>query len=181
MSDRETRLTLTEAIDRAGPVLFGADWIDRLKPKDAKILAEFGPKPFGQPRQSIGPCPREWAVKLDRAMGRDARLVVQRTTVLDWIFSARVMTTLNHCDQAALNRVLERHRPAKAGKGGAPPLVRYRLITQMLEDIHRGKRTADELEALKEETLAELYGASRNACRPARIAALDEAKRRGLI
>jgi hypothetical protein len=178
MSGREIRLTLTKAIDHAGPVLFGADWIDRLKARDAEILAKFGPKPFGRPHQSIGPCPPEWQVKLDRAMGRDARLVVQRATVLDWIFSARVMTTLNHCDQAALDRALARYRPAKAGKG-APPRVRYRLINQMLEDIRTGKRTADALDALKEEAIAKEYGASRKACKVARIAALAEAKRRG--
>jgi hypothetical protein len=180
MNDRAIRLTLTKAIDHAGPVLFGADWIDRLKPRDAEILAKFGPKPFGRPNQSIGPCPRHWQVKLDRAIGRDARLVVQRATVLDWIFSARVMTSLNHCDQAALDRVLARYRPAKAGKG-APPRVRYRLITQMLEDIRSGKRTADELNAMKEETIAEVYGASRKACKAARIDALAEEKRRCLF
>ena len=110
-------------------------------------------------------------------MGRDARLVVQRATVLDWIFSARVMTTLNHCDQVALDRALARYRPTKAGKG-APPRVRLRLITQMLVDIRSGKRTADALDALKEEALAEVYGASRKACKTARIEALAEAKRR---
>jgi hypothetical protein len=180
MSEREIRLTLTEAIDHAGPVLFGADWIDRLKPRDCKILAKYGPKPFGRPNQSIGPCPRQWQVKLDCAIGRDARLVVQRATVLDWIFSARVMTSLNHCDQTALDRVLARYRPAKAGKG-APPRVRYRLITQMLEDIRSGKRTADKLNAMKEEAIAEVYGASRKACKAARIDALAEARRRGLV
>jgi hypothetical protein len=179
MTTQDRRISLTEAIDRAGPVLFGADWIDRLKPSQAEILAKFGPKPYGRPKQSIGPCPRDLQDKLDQAIGRDVRLVVQRATVLDWIFSARVMTTLNHCDQAALDRTLARYRPAKAGKG-APPRVRYQLITRMLEDIRSGKRTADELEALKQEAMAEEYGASRRACKAARIAALDEAKRRGL-
>jgi hypothetical protein len=180
MTTRELRISLTEAIDRAGPVLFGADWIDRLKPRDAEILAKFGPKPFGRPNQSIGPCPRKWQVKLDRAIGRDARLVVQRATVLDWIFSARVMTSLNHCDQVALDRVLARYRPAKAGKG-APPRVRHRLINQMLEDIRTGKTTVDALEGLKEEAIADVYGASRKACKAARIDAVAEAKRRGLF
>jgi hypothetical protein len=179
MTAQDRRISLTEAIDHAGPVLFGADWIDRLKPRDAEILAKFGPKPFGRPNQSIGPCPRQWQVKLDRAMGRDARLVVQRATVLDWIFSARVMTSVNHCDQVALDRALARYRPAKAGKG-APPRVRHRLITQMLEDIHTGRRTADALDSLKEEAIAEVYGASRKACKAARMDALAEARRRGL-
>ncbi len=178
MTAQDRRISLTEAIDHAGPVLFGADWIDRLKPRDARVLAKFGPRPFGRPNQTIGPCPRQWQVKLDRAMGRDARLVVQRATVLDWIFSARVMTTLNHCDQGALDRALARYRPAKASKG-APPRVRYRLITQMLEDMRSGKRTADALEALKEEAVAEVYGASRKACKAALFDALAEARRRG--
>lgn len=177
MSGREIRMTLPEAIDHAGPVFFGSDWIDRLKPSDCEILAKFGPKPFGGPRQSIKPCPRRWQAKLDRAIGRDMRLVIQRATVLDWIFSARVMTTLNHCDQTALQRALGRYRPATVG---APPRVRYQLITRMLEDIRSGKTTAVKLEMLKEEALAEAYGASRKACKAARADALAEAKRRGL-
>jgi hypothetical protein len=112
-------------------------------------------------------------------MGRAARLVVQRATVLDWIFSARVMTSVNHCDQVALDRAIARYRPAKAGKG-APPRVRHRLITQMLEDIRTGRRTADALDALKEEAIAEVYGASRKACKAARMDVLAEARRRGL-
>jgi hypothetical protein len=177
MSGREIRLTLPEAIDHAGPVFFGTDWIDRLKPSDCEILAKYGPKPFGQPRQTIKRCPREWQTKLDRAMGRDMRLVIQRATVLDWIFSARVMTTPHHCDQTTLQRVLGRYRPSKVG---APTRVRYRLVTRMLADIHSGKTTAAKLEVLKEEALAAAYGASRNACRPARTEALAEARRRRL-
>jgi hypothetical protein len=177
MSAQEVSLTLPEAIDHAGPVFFGSDWIDRLKPSDAKILAKFGPKPFGQPRQSIKPCPPASRAKLDRALGRDMRLVIQRATVLDWIFSARVMTTASHCDQATLQRALGRYRPATVG---APPRVRYRLITQMLDDIRSGKTTAGKLEMLKEEALAEEYGASRKACKAARDDALAEARRRGL-
>jgi hypothetical protein len=177
VSGREIRLTLPEAIDHAGPVFFGADWIDRLKPNDAKILAKFGPKPFGGPRQSIKPCPPRWRTKLDHALGRDMRLVIQRATVLDWIFSAHVMTTINHCDQTALQRALGRYRPATVG---APPRVRYRLIARMLEDIHSGKTTAVKLEMLKQEALKEAYGASRKACKAARADALAEARRRGL-
>jgi hypothetical protein len=179
MTARNTDFSITEAIDHAGPVLFGADWIDRLKPQDAKILAEFGPKPFGRPKQTIGPCPRRWQAKLDSALGRDARLVVQRATVLDWIFSARVMRSTSHCDMAALDRALARYRPAKVAQG-APPRLRYRLITQMLDDIRAGKWTVEQLEKMKQEAVAEAYGASRKACNPARIAAIAEAKRRGL-
>lgn len=179
MTAQERRISLTEAIDHAGPVIFGPDWIDRLKPRDAAILEKFGPKPFGQPKQSIGPCPRQWQVKLDRAIGRDVRLVVQRATVLDWIFSARVMTSPNHCDPAAIDRALSRYRPTKAGVG-APPRVRHRVITSMLHDIHTGKMTLDSLEGLKEEALADMYGASRRTCKEALIFVKAEAKRRGL-
>jgi hypothetical protein len=54
MSDREIRLTLTEAINRAGPVLFGSDWIENLTPAEAKLLSKYGPKPYGKPLRKIG-------------------------------------------------------------------------------------------------------------------------------
>jgi hypothetical protein len=105
------------------------------------------------------------------------RLVIQRGTVLDWIFSARVMTTLNHCDQTALQRALDHYRPSKVG---APTRVRYRLVKSMLEDIHSGKTTAVKLEMLKDEALAETHGASCKACKAARADVLAEAKLRSL-
>jgi hypothetical protein len=174
------RLTLTQAIDLAGPILFGADWIDRLTVSEAELLTKFGPKPRGQPNQTISPCPRRLKDKLDRVIGRDHRLAVQRATVLDWIYAAGILIGRNYCDISAIKRGLARSRPEKSVRG-APPVVRQKLTRRMLEDIRAGSISGSSLGKLKQEALAEMYSASRKACKEARIDALAEAERQGLV
>jgi hypothetical protein len=174
------RLSITDAIDRAGPVLFGGDWIDRLDPSEAEILSKYGPQPRGRPHQSIKPCPERFRVALDRAIGKDHRLGIQRATVLDWIYSARVMIGRNLCEAATLNRKLTSSKRTKPGRG-RPAALRQRLIRQMVDDIRNGIISAAALKKLKEEALADRYRASRKACVPARTDALSEAERQNLF
>lgn len=173
------RLSITEAIDRAGPVLFGSDWIDRLNAKETLALEKYGPKPRGQQQQSIAVCPRAERVALDRTIGRDMRLGIQRATVLDWIYAARVMMDRNYCDRFLLDRKLA---TAKLDENpvGAPPVVRQRVIRQMLDDVRSGRISLAKLKALKQDVMKLDYGASRKVCNQARKDAIAEAERQRL-
>jgi hypothetical protein len=170
------RLTITQAIDRAGPVLFGTDWIGRCEAKEIRLLAKYGPKPYGKPRQSVAPCPPSFRVAVDRAIGRDQRMLVQRATVFDWIRAARVLFDLDHCDAAALDKKLVRARHQKNAVG-APAVVRQRVLRQMLDDLRSGRISAAKLQGMKQETMEKDYDASRKVCKEARDNALAEAER----
>jgi hypothetical protein len=177
-------LDLSEAIDRAGPVLFGGDWIGSLTEADVAILKKYGPLPHGQARQSIARCPEKWSRRLDRVLGRDVRMVIQRATVLDWIFAAKVgrgglLTFELRCDPVLLDRLVARARGGRIGRG-APPLAQLRVIRAMLADLHSGATTPERLRREKELALSKLYGASRSACKKARLAALSEWRRTAL-
>ena len=173
----EILLTLTEAIDRAGPRLFGKDdWIGELSTSDCDVLSKFGPKPHGQPQQTIGPCPDKWRHRLNRVMGADLRLGIQRATVLDWIFSARVLTSRNKCDRAQLDRAIAKSEPIASNRG-APKSVQLRVIHDMQADLRSGAATRELLAAMKPLAMQMRYRASRKTCLNARQAALSEAAR----
>jgi hypothetical protein len=174
MSDRETRLTLSEAIDRAGLVLFGTDWIGQCDAKEIRLLAKYGPKPYGKPQQSIAPCPDPYRVALDRAIGRDQRMLVQRATVFDWIRAARVLLDLNYyCDATALDKKLMQARHQK-NPVGAPAVVRERVARQMREALRAGGLSVAQFEKLKQEAMQQQFGAGRKACVAARKDILAE-------
>lgn len=176
------RLSLTQVIDLAGPIIFGSDWIDHLDKEDIRLMEEFLMRPRGQPNQSIKICRQDRKRgKLDRAIGRDHRLGLQRATVLDWVYSARIMIGRNYCDVAAVKRALAEKRSMSAKPArGRPPDVRLILMRKMLENIRTGTISAVALEKLKDESLAAEYGASCRACKAARTHALAEARRQGL-
>jgi ribosomal protein L21 len=180
MHGRDHRLTITEAIDQAGPVLFGTDWIGQCDAKEIRLLAKYGPKPYGKPHQSIARCPDGYSVALNRAIGKDQRMLVQRATVFDWIRAARVLFDLNHCDAAALDKKLMQARRQK-NPVGAPAVARQRVIRQMLDNLRSGKVSATSLKEMKQEIMEQDYGASRKVCKVARIDALAEAQRQGLF
>jgi hypothetical protein len=180
MHGRDQRLTITEAIDQAGPVLFGTDWIGQCDAKEIRLLAKYGPKPYGKPHQSIARCPDGYSVALDRAIGKDQRMLVQRATVFDWIRAARVLFDLYHCDATALDKKLTQARRQK-NPVGSPAVVRQRVARQMLENLRSGKVSPVSLKEMKQEIMEQDYGASRKVCKVARIDALAEAQRQGLI
>jgi hypothetical protein len=173
MHGRDQRLTITEAIDQAGPVLFGTDWIGQCDAKEIRLLAKYGPKPYGKPHQSIARCPDGYSVALDRAIGKDQRMLVQRATVFDWIRAARVLLDLNYCDATALDKKLMQARHQK-NPVGAPAVVRERVARQMREALRAGGLSIAQFEKLKHEAMQQQFGASRKACVAARKAVLAE-------
>jgi hypothetical protein len=107
-------------------------------------------------------------------------MLVQRATVLDWVRAARVMTSQFECDAGTLERKLSNIKSEK-NPVGAPPVVRERIKRQMLHDLRSAKFSTAELKKIKQDALHAEYGASRKVCAEARIEALAEAERQGLL
>lgn len=173
MTGGAKRLTLSEAITKAGPALYGPDWIGRCDEKEIAVLKKYGPIPYGQQSQSIAPCPPRIAAALDRAIGKDRRMLLQRASVLDWIRASRVMVDVWHCDPISLEKQLKRSRHQK-NPVGAPPVVRERVARQMREAVQAKQLTPNQLRLMKEESMQEQFGATRRVCKEARKIVLTE-------
>lgn len=112
----------TAAIDKAGSVLFGDDWIGELTQREIGLLEAYGPLLAKVADGSIAPCPQKHRRALDRAIGRQHRANAQRGTVFDWLQEHGLVTpTSLSCDAGALSRALARHgvlqAATSAGKG----------------------------------------------------------------
>jgi hypothetical protein len=76
-----------------GRAFYRDDWIGALKREEKDLLyGDFGPKRLPRPDGASGffeiiqPCPTKGLrPKLDAAIGRDRRMIVQHTTVLEWL------------------------------------------------------------------------------------------------
>lgn len=165
--------TITEAIDLAGAILAGVDWIGRLTSEEIDILKDA----------AASQSPPSKAAKLERAKTREAKMNQQRRTALGWIFENRILTLGRgfECDYGALIRALAVERTKRAGhsdgldsKRGRPKDLRKRVIVAMLVDLLEEKLTADFLRAAKQDYLARRYSAARKTCVEAKKVALAE-------
>jgi hypothetical protein len=170
---------LSDAIHQVGPIMFGDDWIGHLTKTDAKFLTKYGPKPYGAQVQTIEPCAPRLSRRLDRVLGRDRRMLLQRATVLDWILAAKVLTSRDTYDEPKLKAALAKAKPA-AQRGGAPQTARAEVVRTMLSDIYSRRLTSDELAAMPPKVLARRYKHHLVTCVKARKMALAEAARLNL-
>jgi hypothetical protein len=116
------RPLITEVIYKAGPALFGDDWIGDLTQKEIALIKAHGPQRGKGADGSIETCPQKYRRALDRALGRELRSKAQCGTVFDWLQEHGFVTsTSRSCDAVALSRALERRRVMQtataAGKG----------------------------------------------------------------
>lgn len=164
---------VTEAIDLAGPALFGADWIDRLTDEDRDFLAKHDHASL-----FIGQYPPDIADRLSRLIGQDFRMGVQRATVLRWLFEKEVISNDLKCAAGALNAAIagEQAKRKSRNEGGAPGNkpgrprnVSERVVFEMLGHLRSGFDLIGTGEFLKKR-----YGASINTCFEARKVALAE-------
>jgi hypothetical protein len=89
---RSEWISHNDARELVGRALYRNDWIGGLTKEDIDLLnGEFGPKRLPRPNGASGffeiikPCPNDLRRKLDAAIGRDRRMIVQLTTVLEWL------------------------------------------------------------------------------------------------
>jgi hypothetical protein len=177
------RITVTDAIDHAGRVLFGDDWIGSLKPRDLAILQQHGPRRgAGANAQIIDPCsgPESLRRDLDRAIGRHQRSGAQRSTVLEWFYQNRIAfdSAVAHVDAKGLALALAAFHAAPpqsviaVRKRGRPDDKKQAVVAAMMATLDSGIVTKSELQAMKPDHMRAKFGASRKTCTEARELAL---------
>jgi hypothetical protein len=186
-------ISATAAIERAGPELFGTDWIGRLNDAEMHLLKRYGPQSHettkGGPRcyefpLTVKPCPPTIGAKLDRAMGREVRMNAQRAFVLHWLFSKSLISGNATCSKAELVHALGNQRAQRPGqktknkdggnRQGRPPILIESVAHMMLSHLRSGKLTRESLQGMTGKELEAIFDASRNTCFKARKIALAE-------
>jgi hypothetical protein len=120
-----------DAREFVGRAIYRDDWIGALEREEEELLyGEFGPKRFPRHGASgffevIQPCPKRLRGKLDAVIGRDRRMIVQLTTVLEWLdqngFAALEKQYLRGPLQEAVAKIkpsTSHARPPGVGKRG---------------------------------------------------------------
>jgi len=122
-----------DARELVGRSIYRDDWIGSLTADEIELLnGQYGPKRYPRPPGSSGyfeviaPCPTPaLGRKIDAAIGRDRRMIVQLTTVLEWLdqsgFAALEKRYPRSHLQAAVAEIAPstlHARPAGVGKRG---------------------------------------------------------------
>jgi hypothetical protein len=181
-ADMPTLIGFTAAIGRAGPVLYGDDWIGDLTQNEITLLKAHGPRRERGADGSIAPCPQKHRPALDRALGRELRANAQRGTVVDWLHDhGFIRVTSLVCDAVALSRALGRLRSAKGGaangKGpgpGRPADKTLAAVAKMLAAI-KDKRPAFSVFCdMSDKEISGMFSVGRSVARSARKLAVSE-------
>lgn len=121
-----------DARELIGRAIYRDDWIESLTAEEVEILNKYGPRRRPRPSgasgyfEIIAPCPKGFRNKLNAAIGRDRRMIVQLTTVLEWLeensFGAvKDKYSRKSIESAAVSIVrapTKQDRPPSAGKRG---------------------------------------------------------------
>jgi len=162
-----------DARELVGRAIYRDDWIGSLTAEEVELLnGEFGPKRRPRPNGASGyfeivsPCPKGLRHKLDAAIGRDRRMIVQLTTVLEWLDQNGLGALKSRYPRASLESAIatavstDRERPTSTGKRGPVKgtIARYadhdrsmfpqmkRLIDQGTSVTAAASQLADQLE-----------------------------------
>jgi hypothetical protein len=166
-----------------GKALFGDDWIGPLSKKDLDLLAgPYGPQrkvlANGRTINFVPPCPANLRDKLNFAIGRGERAVLQDAMVIDIMHDngfrdvARTFNrSLLHEFLKTIGRPLLESRKRSAGK---PPDLIEGVIGRMVSDARRGI----DIESMKGKELAAKYGVSRGTAVKARAEVLAKRSRK---
>jgi hypothetical protein len=181
-------ITLDEMRERAGTLIFGADWISGLTDQQYELLRTYPLEPRDVHRTDgtttslphVDPVPARLASKIDHAPGRWLRLDAQITTVDSWLQARGVFDhpakTIDRKWFGTLIRV-ETRKQKKTGaperRLGRPAQILPRVMSDMRRQIDEGKLTNTTLADLPEKELASQFSASRASAREARRRVLN--------
>jgi hypothetical protein len=153
--------------------LFGDDWIGELSSADLQILeSKNGIKrkrlPNGRTINIIVPCPRGRRNRLDAAIGRGERAVVQLSTAIDVMHDAGFSHLAEAYDFESFERFLRSFRRQQLD-GGSNPVGKPRdKIEDVMRRMESDVRGGINLRAIKQKALAAKYGVSRGTAVKAR-------------
>jgi hypothetical protein len=167
------QIAASEARVLAGKVLFGDDWIGELSSADLQILeSKNGIKkktlPNGRAINIIVPCPRGRRNRLNAAIGRGERAVVQLSTAIDVMHDAGFSHVAEAYDFESFERFLKSFRRRQFNGGSNPvgkPPDKIEGVKRRMESDMRG---GIDLGAMKQKALAAKYDVSRGTAVKAR-------------
>jgi hypothetical protein len=144
-------------------------WIGGLSDEDyALVKGPLGIKYRARPTAAgiypteVAPCPHGKAVKLDRAIGRFARLEAQYSVVDSWIEDHGLpVDPRQPADRTTFDEIMRREFPnAPPARRGPKAEVITRVLNEMEADVAEGRLTIDQLRDLKVKQLEARYDAS---------------------
>jgi hypothetical protein len=176
-------VSLDEMRQRVARLIFGDDWIGGLTDEQYELLRAHSPKAQPIVRsdgstvhvEHVKRCPTRIAEKLDRAIGRQARMGAQYVTVDSWIEDQGLPVAST--DRKKFNEIVrsqaESLRPVPVERRrGPPPQILLRVIAAMKGDISGGLLSPHDLDAMPDKELEFRYQAKRERVRAARRAVL---------
>ncbi len=171
---KSTDIDAREARRLVGKALFGADWIGSLSKKELDLLSgPQGPRrkrlASGRTINLIPPCSTATLRKrLDLAIGRAERAVLQDATVIDVMHDNGFHDVAEAFDRGRVDRFLKKlgtgHAELPPRRVGKRPVLIGGIIAKMASDTRAGI----DIESMIGKELADRYGASRGTCEKAR-------------
>ena len=116
-----------DARELVGKAIYRNDWIGSLTADETEVLyGEYGPKRHPRPPGSSGffeviqPCPKDLRDRLDAVIGRDRRMIVQQTTILEWLDQSGFGALKAKYLRASLEAAIANITPTSTDLGRAP-------------------------------------------------------------
>lgn len=175
-------LSLNQARERVGAILFGPTWIgsltdneaalrsEHLRPRDVPVLGGTGMVSL----LHAEPCSPGDAVKLYKALGRFVWLDAQYTTVDTWLADRGFpVDPKKPIDYRSLRQAIANEQRSRSGKSpkrktGTKPKEMPRLLEAMKDKIRFGKLTEEALREMPDKELMAQFAGKRERCRAAR-------------
>ena len=175
-------LTLNQARERVGAVLFGSIWIgsltdneaalrsEHLRPRDVPVLGGTGMVSL----LHAEPCSPGDVVKLYKALGRFVWLDAQYTTVDTWLADRGFpVDPKKPIDFRSLRQALANEQRSRSGKSpkrktGPEPKEMTRLLKAMTDEIRIERLTDEALLEMPDKELMVRFVGKRSSCRTAR-------------
>jgi hypothetical protein len=182
-------ISLDEMRARIAEKLFGDDSIDDLTEEQYELLKLYGPRLRDVSRTDgstiklnhIAAVPETLRTKLDLALGRQARMDAQFTTVDSWIQDHGLpVDPRRTAERSKFNKLIRLEFPTpKEGedaprKTGPKATILPHVMGEMRKQLDSGKLTEEELFDLTDKELEARFAARQERCRVARKRVLNE-------
>jgi hypothetical protein len=185
-------ISLNEMRERVARLIYGDDWIGGLTDSEYELLREHPLTSRAIVRTDgstihldhIGRCPAGSATKLDRAIGRQARMSAQFVTVDSWIQNHGLLVDPRHpADRKSFNSIVRaesrngKSAPIEEKRRGPKPKIFPRLTAAMRDDVSSGRLSLADLKAMPDKELEEMYQGKRERVRVARQWVVSQLKK----
>jgi len=184
-------ISLDEMRERVARLTYGDDWIGGLTDEQYELLRahSFTARAIVRTDGStihldhVRRCPAGLSAKLDRAIGRQARMSAQYVTVDSWLQDHGLpVDPRRAADRKHFNAIVRaasrngKSAPIEERRRGPKATILPRLVAAMKDDISSNQLSLGDLEAMPDKELESRYQAKRERVRSARLAVIGQLK-----